>query len=83
MDIRKEVEVYILIHEDTIDERINYRLNEKIERLEEFLDDDSISVTPVDVNYHSNEVDSTDGIDDQIELDDLEYLYKTIRDGLK
>ncbi len=83
MDISKEVEVYILIHEDTIDERINYRLNEKIERLEEFLDDDSISVTPVDVNYHSNEVDSIDGIDDQIELDDLEYLYKTIRDGLK
>ena len=75
-------EYEILIHMDTIDDRIGDRLNQKTKLMEKVLNDYTISVEQEPIFYVDDE---DEYIDQDVDIDrnDLDYVMQVFRDGFE
>ncbi|NQU35436.1 MAG: DEAD/DEAH box helicase [Bacteroidetes bacterium] len=76
----KEPVFEILFHQNTIDERIDLRLRDKVRVMQEVLDDYTINVEKEPIQYVDDEdnVESYDGFD--IDFKDLKYVVDCFKD---
>lgn len=70
----------LLVHPNTIDDRVDFRLDEKINRMQSVLDDPSINVEKEPLSYvDDGDIEKYD--DYGIDLDDMRYLVESFKNG--